>query len=66
MLKQLDIFARRLKVANVYYSSHIDIIAESYIQSISNLRLLPRKGDRIIYSSITSESINWSELRALN
>ena len=66
MLKQSDIFARRLKVANAYHSSHMDVIAESYMQSMSNLRLLPGKGDRTMHSSVTGESIDWSELGALN
>ena len=66
MLKQSDIFARRLKVANAYHSSHMDVIAESYMQSMNNLRLLPGKGDRTMHSSVTGESIDWSELGALN
>lgn len=66
MLKQTDIFARRLKVANAYHSSHTDVIAESYKHSMDNLRVLPGKGVRIMHSSVTGESIDWSEPGALN
>lgn len=64
--KQTDIFARRLQVANAYHSSHMDVIAEPYMQSMNNLRVLPGKGDRTMHSSVTGESIDWSELGALN
>ena len=66
MLKQTNIFARRLKVATAYHSSHMDVIAESYLQSMNNLRVLPGKEDRTMHSSVTGESIDWSELGALN
>lgn len=66
MLKQTDIFARRLKVANAYHSSHMDVIVEAYMHSMNNLRVLPGKGDRTMYSSVTGQSIDWSELGALN
>ena len=66
MLKETDIFARRLKVANAYHSPHMDVIAEPYMQSMSSLRVLPGKGDRTMHSSVTGESIDWSELGALN
>ena len=66
MLKQTDIFARRLKVANAYHSSHMDVIADSYMHSMDNLRILPGKGDRTMHSSVTGRSIDWSELGALN
>lgn len=65
MLKQTDIFARRLKVANAYHSSHMDVIAESYKHSMDNLRVLPGKEVRTMHSSVTGESINWSEPGAL-
>jgi zearalenone synthase (highly reducing iterative type I polyketide synthase) len=66
MLKHTDTFARRLKVANAYHSSHMDVIAEPYVQSMNNLRVLPGRGDRRMHSSVTGESIDWSELGALN
>ena len=66
LLKQTDIFARRLKVANAYHSSHMDVIAESYMNSMDNLRVLPGKGDRTMHSSVTGQPIDWSELGALN
>ncbi len=66
MLKQTDIFARRLKVANAYHSSHMDVIAEPYMQSMKNLKVSPGKGDVTMHSSVTGESIDWSELTALN
>ena len=66
MLKQTDIFARRLKVANAYHSSHMDVIAEPYMQSMNHLRVLPGKGDRKMRSSVTGGLIDWSELGALN
>ena len=65
MLKQTGIFARRLKVTNAYHSSHIDVIAEPLMQSVNSLRVLPGKEDRTMYSSVTGESIDWSELGAL-
>ena len=66
MLKQTNIFARRLKVANAYHSSHMDVITEPYMQSMNNLQVLPGKGDRRMHSSVTGESIDWSELGALH
>lgn len=66
ILKPTDIFARRLKVANAYHSSHMDVIAESYMQSMNNLHVLAGKRDRTMHSSVTGQSIDWSELGALN
>ena len=66
MLKQNEIFVRRLNVANAYHSPHMDVIVEPYLQSMRNLRVLPGKGDRKMHSSTTGESIDWSELGALN
>ena len=66
MLKQSNIFARRLKVANAYHSSHMDVIADSYMHSMDNLRVLPGKEDRTMHSSVTGQSVDWSELGPLN
>ena len=66
LLKQANIFARRLKVANAYHSSHMDVIAEPYMQSMNNVQVLPAKGDRKMHSSVTGETIDWSELGALH
>ena len=66
MLKQTDIFVRRLKVTHAYHSSHMDVIAEPYMQSMNNLQVLPGKGDRTMHSSVTGAAIDWSELGALN
>ena len=66
MLKHTDMFARRLKVANAYHSSHMDVIVEPYMRSMDKMRVLPGKGDRKMHSSVTGESIDWSELGALH
>lgn len=66
MLKHTDLFARRLKVANAYHSSHMDVIVEPYMRSMNSLRVLPGKGDRKMHSSVTGEYIDWSELGALH
>ena len=66
MLKHTDLFARRLKVANAYHSSHMDVIVEPYMRSMNKLRVMPGKGDRKMHSSVTGEYIDWSELGALH
>ena len=66
MLKKAGIFTRQFKVANAYHSSHMDVIAEPYMQSMNNLQVVPGKGDRKMHPSVTGKLIDWSELGALN
>ncbi|KAJ8131128.1 hypothetical protein O1611_g2501 [Lasiodiplodia mahajangana] len=59
-----NIFARRLKVEVAYHSPDMQVIADEYLESIKDVRILPTKPVPVMYSSVTGALVPLSELGA--
>ena len=63
MLKEDGQFARRLLVETAYHSFHMHVIADLYLNSISNIQTLPDNGEGVkMFSSVTGQLIESAEL----
>ena len=63
MLKEEGQFARRLVVETAYHSSHMEIIADLYLNSISSFQPILDGSDTVkMFSSVTGKLIESSEL----
>ena len=66
MLKKEGIFARKLKVETAYHSPHMEMISVPYLQSMIDIQ--PQSGcpSRKMYSAVTGELVEPSELGPIN
>ena len=66
MLKKEGIFARKLKVETAYHSPHMEMISVPYLQSMLDMQ--PQEGwpSRKMYSAVTGELVEPSELGPIN
>ena len=66
MLKKEGIFARKLKVETAYHSPHMEMISVPYLQSMIDIQ--PQEGCslRKMYSAVTGELVEPSELGPIN
>ena len=65
LLKLDEVFARRLKVENAYHSPYMQVIADSYLESIADIKVLtPKSSAPPMFSSVTGAQIAVSELTA--
>ncbi|KAI8627782.1 putative polyketide synthase [Xylariaceae sp. FL1651] len=62
--KSENIFFRRLKVDIAYHSPHMQIIADEYLSSISEIQTLPSRSSSVMYSTVTGTLVAPSELDA--
>jgi len=63
VLEEKGIFNRRLVIETAYHSHHMDLIAEDYNDSISNLPP-PEKSDVRFFSSLTGKEASHEELNS--
>ncbi|KAI0451648.1 putative polyketide synthase [Xylaria acuta] len=59
-----NIFARRLKVEVAYHSPDMRVIADEYLDSIKDIRILPAKSMPVMFSTVTGTLVTPSELDA--
>ena len=66
LLKKDGVFARKLKVETAYHSPHMEMISKPYLQSMMDIQ--PQKGcpSRKMYSAVTGEIVEPSELGPIN
>ena len=66
MLKKEGIFARKLKVETAYHSPHMEMISVPYLQSMIDIQ--PQQGcpSRKMYSAVSGELVEPSELGPIN
>ena len=66
MLKKDGVFARKLKVETAYHSPHMEMISVPYLQSMMDIQ--PQNGcpSRKMYSAVTGELVEPSELGPIN
>ena len=57
-------FARMLKVVTAYHSSHMEVIADLYLDSIKDLETLPATSQVKMFSSVTGNLVENSDLSA--
>ncbi|RFU36270.1 hypothetical protein B7463_g122, partial [Scytalidium lignicola] len=64
ILEEKDVFARRLKVEHAYHSSHMELIAGEYLESIKHIKNNDQKSDNTIrmFSSVSGREITVDEL----
>lgn len=66
MLKKEGIFARKLKVETAYHSPHMEMISEPYLQSMIDIQPQAGCSSRKMYSAVTGELVEPSELGPIN
>ena len=66
MLKKEGIFARKLKVETAYHSPHMEMISVPYLQSMIDIQPLSGCPSRKMYSAVTGELVEPSELGPIN
>jgi acyl transferase domain-containing protein/NADPH:quinone reductase-like Zn-dependent oxidoreductase/SAM-dependent methyltransferase len=64
LLKDNDVFARKLAVENAYHSKHMELLAEDYRQSLQDIKILEGSASVTMYSSVSGGAIQPSELDA--
>lgn len=65
-LKEEGIFARRLQIDTAYHSHHMELVAQEYYELLSDISPLKPVGGCTMHSSVTSTSIEASQLGAIN
>ena len=66
LLKKEGTFARKLKVETAYHSSHMEIISEPYLLSMRGIQPQPGCLSRKMYSAVTGELVEPSDLGPIN
>lgn len=66
MLKKEGIFARKLKVETAYHSPHMEMISVPYLQSMIDMQPQEACPSRKMYSAVTGELVEPSELGPIN
>ena len=66
LLKKDGTFARKLKVETAYHSPHMEMISERYLQSIRDIQPQNECHSRKMYSAVTGELVEPSELGPIN
>ncbi|KAI4170959.1 MAG: hypothetical protein LQ343_004617 [Gyalolechia ehrenbergii] len=64
MLKADNIFARRLKVDTAYHSPHMQVIADKYLASLSDVQASKGNDGIKMFSSVSGDAIESTELNA--
>ena len=66
MLKKDGVFARKLKVETAYHSPHMEMISVPYLQSMMEMQSQQGCPSRKMYSAVTGELVEPSELGPIN
>lgn len=62
-LKSDSVFCRKLKVQNAYHSHHMELIADKYLEKLSNIKTqIPTNKDTKMVSSVTQKVVSFSDL----
>lgn len=62
LLASQGTWARRLRVDVAYHSHHMQAIADKYLEAIKHIQPIATKSEAIMFSSVTGEVVNHSEL----
>ena len=62
ILKGEGVFARKLKVDTAYHSPHMHLVASLYLQAINDVQIQEPRGGTKMFSSVTGNLVDASEL----
>lgn len=64
LLKDDNVFARKLALSNAYHSNHMELLAEDYLSSLQDIKTLEGNPNVTMYSSVSGSVVQAAELNA--